>query len=128
MFSFPSDGSGNLGHANLTLKLKPPNGVGLSIDAGMVRSGGYLDIDTERGEYAGMLQLSILDIVSVTAIGVISTKLPDIDNGFAFVAIITYPQRIRNAFIFRYRVRSLMPRFRASLLLSSLQCASTRRR
>ena len=89
VFTFPADGSGNLGRANLAFQLKPPNGVGLSIDAGVVRGGGYLDIDTERGEYAGMLELSILDTVSVTAIGVISTKLPNLSGGFAFVAIIS---------------------------------------
>ena len=54
--SFPS-GGGNLGPANLTFDFKPPNGVGLSIDAGLVKGGGYLYFDFDRGEYAGVLEL-----------------------------------------------------------------------
>ena len=87
--SFPPNEDGNLGRADLDFKLKLPTAVGMSIDAGAVRGGGFLSIDQERGEYAGMLELSILELVSVTAIAVISTKLPDGEDGFAFVAIIS---------------------------------------
>ncbi|KIC44230.1 hypothetical protein RA28_14800 [Ruegeria sp. ANG-S4] len=87
--TFPSDGEGNLGKADLGFKLKLPTAVGMSIDAGAVRGGGFLSIDQDRGEYAGILELSILELVSVTAIAVISTKLPDGEDGFAFVAIIS---------------------------------------
>ena len=41
------------------------------------QGGGYLYIDTARGEYAGALQLEIADFLSVAAIGLISTKMPD---------------------------------------------------
>ena len=37
---------------------KPPNGVGLSIDAGVVKGGGYLFLDADTGEYAGALELT----------------------------------------------------------------------
>ncbi len=36
-----------------------------------------------------MLQLAILEIVEVTAIGIINTKMPDGSDGFAFLAIIS---------------------------------------
>ena len=85
--SFPGQ-DGNLGPLNLGFGFKPPNGVGLSIDAGAVKGGGYLFIDTDRGEYAGALELRILDFLSVTAIGVITTKMPDGSEGFSFIAII----------------------------------------
>ncbi|MGJ5081828.1 DUF6603 domain-containing protein [Bradyrhizobium sp. HKCCYLS3013] len=86
--AFPGSG-GNLGPIDLSFGFKPPNGVGLSIDAGAVTGGGYLFIDPDRGEYAGALELKILDFLSVTAIGVITTKMPDGSKGFSFIAIIT---------------------------------------
>ena len=36
-----------------------------------------------------MLELSILDVVSVTAVGIITTKFPDGSSGFSFLAIIS---------------------------------------
>ncbi len=80
---------GNLGPMDLSLGFKPPKGVGLSIDAGAVRGGGYLFFDFEREEYAGILQLSILDMISITAIGLITTKMPDGTKGFSLLVIIT---------------------------------------
>lgn len=86
--SFPDQG-GNLGPVDLGFRFKAPTGVGLSIDAGAVKGGGYLSIDPDRGEYAGALELRILDFLTVSAIGVITTKLPDGSKGFAFIAIIS---------------------------------------
>lgn len=80
---------GNAGPLDISIHFQPPRGVGLSIDAGAVKGGGFLGIDVPRGEYTGMLQLSILDVVTVTAIGIINTKLPDGSEGFAFLAIIS---------------------------------------
>ena len=86
--TFPRHG-GNLGPVNAGLKFKPPKGVGLSLDAGVVSGGGYLYIDADRGEYAGALQLEIADFLSVAAIGLISTKMPDGSRGFSLLIIIT---------------------------------------
>ena len=88
-FSFPPGNSGNLGPMDFAIGFKPPNGVGLSIDAGVVSGGGFLSIDTDRGQYAGALQLTIADFLSVTAIGLIETKMPDGSNGFSLLIIIT---------------------------------------
>ena len=85
---FPS-GGGNLGPAQIDVAFKPPTGVGLSIEAGIVTGGGFLSIDTARGEYAGVLQLELAEIVSVSAIGLISTKNPDGSPGFSLLIIIT---------------------------------------
>src|SRR6185295_2607876 len=68
---------------------KPPKGVGLSIDAGAVRGGGYLFFDTENEEYAGVVQLSILETISITAIGMITTRMPDGSKGFSLLVIIS---------------------------------------
>jgi hypothetical protein len=86
--TFPKAG-GNLGPVNASLKFKPPNGVGLELNAGVVVGGGFLYIDTDRGEYAGALQLEIADFLSVAAIGLISTKMPDGSLGFSLLIIIT---------------------------------------
>ncbi len=88
-FDFPGDGKGNLGPVNFGLKFKPPNGVGLSIDAGAVSGGGYLYFDFDNEEYAGALELSILSIVTVKAIGLITTRMPDGSKGFSLLIIIT---------------------------------------
>lgn len=87
--SLPEDGTGNLGPVNLTFGIKPPNGVGLSIDTGVIIGGGYLYIDTEKGSYAGALQLSINNFLSLTAIGLIETKMPDGSDGFSLLIIVT---------------------------------------
>jgi hypothetical protein len=87
--SFPPGRDGNLGTANVALGFKPPNGVGLSIDAGVVKGGGYLFIDVDRGEYAGALELTIANYLSLKAIGLISTKNPDGSPGFSLLVIIT---------------------------------------
>lgn len=87
--TFPADQRGNLGPANLALGFKPPNGVGLSIDAGVVKGGGYLYLDFDKGEYAGALELSISNFLTLRAIGLINTKLPGGRPGFSMLVIIT---------------------------------------
>ncbi|WP_116071124.1 DUF6603 domain-containing protein [Asanoa ferruginea] len=77
-------------HANgPTLSFKPPNGAGLVIDAGPVVGGGYLMIDSDNGRYAGILQLAIQGTLSITAIGLIVTKMPSGRQGFSAVIILT---------------------------------------
>jgi hypothetical protein len=87
--SFPGSG-GNLGPADLTIGFKPPNGLGLEIDAGPASGGGYISFDPTQGQYAGVLQVSILDVVQVEVIGVIDTSMPDGSSGFSFILIITF--------------------------------------
>ena len=87
-FSFPADG-GNLGPLNLDFKFKPPSGVALAIDVGVVKGGGSLYFDPDKGEYAGHLELAIADIVTVKAIGLITTRMPDGSEGFSLLIIIT---------------------------------------
>src|SRR5262249_26373589 len=56
--TFPETG-GNLGVADLDLGFKPPTGAGLSIDEAVVTGGGFLTFDPERGQYAGVVELSL---------------------------------------------------------------------
>jgi hypothetical protein len=77
------------GPFDLGLQFKPPNGIGLSVDAGVITGGGYLYIDTDRGEYAGAMQLVFEDFLGLQAIGLITTKMPDGSSGFSLLIIIT---------------------------------------
>ena len=65
--------------------LKPPSGAGLAIDAGIVKGGGFLLFDPDRGEYGGILDIKIAAI-GVKAIGLLSTKNP---GGWSLLLIIT---------------------------------------
>jgi Family of unknown function (DUF6603) len=88
-FSFPADRKGNLGPVDFSIGFLPPTGVGLSIDAGIVKGGGFLLIDRPKGEYAGALQLSIQDTIQVSAIAIINTIMPDGSSGFSLLVIIS---------------------------------------
>lgn len=81
--------NGILGNYDPKISLKPPSGLGIVINAGVVVGGGYLYFDLEKGEYAGALELTIAGFISVKAIGLISTKMPDGSNGFSLLVIIT---------------------------------------
>jgi len=85
--SFPEDG-GNLGPADLDIAFKPPEGVGLSIDAGAVSGGGYLELDPENDRYAGILQLKTGDL-TINAVGLLTTELPGGDDGFSLLLMIS---------------------------------------
>ena len=80
---------GNLGPVNLDTGFKPPSGVGLSIDAAVIKGGGYLAFDKEREEYTGALELVINEFINVKAIGVITTRMPDGSKGFSMLLVLT---------------------------------------
>lgn len=86
--SFPETG-GNLGVADLDFRFKPPSGIGLAIDASAVVGGGYLFLDTQKGEYSGVLQLEIAEKIAVKAFGLLTTRLPDGAKGFSLIVFIT---------------------------------------
>ncbi len=67
--------SGIFGPLDIEVGFLPPNGFGISVDAGIVNGGGYLFIDRDAGTYAGILELDLLS-VSISAIGLIDTQLP----------------------------------------------------
>lgn len=88
--SVPADrDEGNLGPLQFDLGFKPPNGVGLAVDAGPVKGGGYLFFDSDREEYAGALELVFSDWIALRAVGLITTRLPDGSKGFSMLIVIT---------------------------------------
>jgi hypothetical protein len=80
---------GNLGPVDLAFGFKPPKGVGLKVDAGIVAGGGFLYFDRDRGEYAGALELEFAGFIEVKAIGLITTRMPDGKPGFSLLIILT---------------------------------------
>ena len=88
-FSFPPGNGGNLGPLQMDIGFKPPDGVGLSIDTGVIKGGGFLRLDFDKGEYFGALELSFQGIIALKAIGIINTKMPDGSQGFALLILIT---------------------------------------
>jgi hypothetical protein len=89
LLTFPDHG-GNLGAANLAIDFKPPNGLGLAIDAGVLAGGGYILFNPDKGQYAGVLDVALAEIIQVKVIGVLDTILPDGSHGFSFLLIITF--------------------------------------
>lgn len=87
-FSFPGSG-GNLGPMDINSGFKAPDGMALSIDSGTVSGGGYLYFDNDKQEYAGIVNLDLNGIVSVTAIGLVTTRMPDGSDGFSLLLVIT---------------------------------------
>ena len=79
----PGAPAGNLGSLNLSWAFKPPNGIGLKIDATAVTGGGSLIFDTQRQEYAGVLDLEVANRFSVKVIAVISTQ-----GGFSMIGLV----------------------------------------
>jgi hypothetical protein len=79
---------GLLGSLDLAFGFKPPDGLGLSVDAGPITGGGYLLFDPAHGRYAGVLQLT-LPVVTITAIGLLDTRLPGGQPGYSFLILFT---------------------------------------
>jgi len=85
--SFPGKSETAVFVSNVTFK--PPKGVGLAIDASAVVGAGFLSFDPDKGQYEGFVQLTINEFLTVTAIGIITTKLPNGVRGFSMVVMIT---------------------------------------
>lgn len=72
---FPARG-GNAGPADIEWDFRPPDGLGLVIDASPVTGGGYLFHDPAKGQYAGAVQLAFSGI-ALKALGLLTTKSAD---------------------------------------------------
>ncbi len=79
---------GNLGPVQAGVDFKPPSGLGIVVDAGVVTGGGFITFDPPNGRYAGGIELSIEEI-TLKAFGLLDTKLPDGKLGFSFLILIS---------------------------------------
>ncbi len=83
------DSGGNLGPVDVSLRVIYPKGIGISLESDIFTGGGYLFFDSDNNRYAGALELSIQDMFSFTAIGLLTTVLPDGSKGTSLLIIIT---------------------------------------
>ena len=88
LIDFP-EGGGNLGVADLDLHFKPPNGLGLSVNGGGFKGGGFLGFEPEEARYSGMLELEFQDQFTLKAFGLLNTRLPNGQSGFSLLIIIS---------------------------------------
>src|SRR5262249_7888947 len=79
----------NLGPLNLDLGFKPPTGVGLAVDGGGFKGGGFLRFEPELAQYSGSLELEFRDQLTVKAIGLLNTRLPNGQSGFSLLIVIS---------------------------------------
>jgi hypothetical protein len=83
------DNKGNLGPINIdSPRFQTPNRIGLDVNAGGFRGGGFLDLNPDKGEYSGVLELTFAEVISVRAVGILSTRLPDGKDTFSLLLII----------------------------------------
>ena len=79
---------GNAGPFDIAVGFKPPTGAGLAIDGGGFTGGGFLTFDSRKGEYAGGLELRFEDTIDITALAIVSTRMPDGRPGFSLLVVI----------------------------------------
>lgn len=98
----PRGQQGNGGAVDIKVGFKPPVGLGLSVEVPGVKGGGYLEINPEEGRYFGILDLNVFGL-QITAIGLISTRLPDGSDGWSMYLSISiiFPGGIPLAFGFK---------------------------
>lgn len=86
-----ASGDGNLGDLDLRFGFKPPGGLGLAVDASVASGGGYIFLDPQKGEYAGIFVLAVdlpMLSVQVNVAGILDTKLPDGSPGFSLLFLL----------------------------------------
>lgn len=76
------------GLGKFELALRPPMGIAISLETGPIVGGGYLYFDEEKQEYTGALQLEIAEKLSVSAFGLLTTKMPDGSPGYSLLILI----------------------------------------
>jgi Family of unknown function (DUF6603) len=76
----------NLGLLDWDFGYKHPTGIGVKIDAKSIRGGGFLRLDPDRGEYAGVLELSFSGL-TIKAVGLVNTKAPE-PAGWSFLLLL----------------------------------------
>ncbi|MFN5168932.1 MAG: DUF6603 domain-containing protein, partial [Cyclobacteriaceae bacterium] len=84
-----SNGDGNIGPIDFRPTFKPPTGLGITINTKAVQGSGSLTFNVEKQEYLGDLFLTIAGKVTLNAIGIVTTKMPDGSKGYSLLIIIT---------------------------------------
>ncbi len=80
-------GTGNLGVADVAIDYAAPRGLGLSLEIGNLKGGGFLFHDPARGEYAGVLEV-VWGPITFKAIAIVTTQLPDGAPGWSLLVVL----------------------------------------
>jgi hypothetical protein len=116
--TFPPQGA-NLGVLNAALEFKPPSGLGIAIDAGVVTGGGFLSFDPAKSEYSGAANLSI-EGIGVSAFGLVQTQ-PEVS--FLLLVATTFPVPIELGMGFELAGVGGLAGIHRSLALDALETA-----
>jgi hypothetical protein len=79
---------GKLGDFDIEPSFIFPSGIGISIETPAVKGGGSIAYDKERGEFVGVLNITVIEKFSIGAIAIVATKTPDGGDGLSFMALI----------------------------------------
>lgn len=74
---------------NLKPSFKFPDGIGVTVDLEAVKGTGLVRWNTEKGEFVGALELSVMSLFSCGALVMFNTKNPDGSKGFSFMGALT---------------------------------------
>jgi hypothetical protein len=85
----PGEPAGTFGDLALDFGFKPPEGIGLVVDGGGFKGGGLLRFEPDAGRYTGFLELEFQNRIAIKAMGLLETKLPGGQDGFALLIVIT---------------------------------------
>ncbi|MGI4735254.1 MAG: DUF6603 domain-containing protein [Janthinobacterium lividum] len=88
VITFPGSG-GNLGPLNAEVAFKFPAGVGIQVDSDLVTGGGYLYLDPANHQYAGAANLTLNKKITLNALGLLQTQLPDNPDAYSLLLLIT---------------------------------------
>ncbi len=88
-FGFPEKEDGNYGPVDGgTFDFLSPKRIGLTIKGKVITGAGFLESDPDNYRYSGILSLQ-LKAIDLTAIGLISTRLPNNKKGFSMLVNIS---------------------------------------
>jgi len=89
-FDFKEEAGGNYGPVtSKDVGFVSPTAIGINLDTPALQGGGFLEIDIENERYAGILSLSLQKKIELTAIGLITTRLPNGKKGFSMLVSIS---------------------------------------
>lgn len=83
------DIGGNLGPLDLSLGFKSPSGLGLRLDGSLISGGAFINYDEASGQYSGMIELKLVDKVTIKGLAILDTKFPDGSKGYSLLIIIS---------------------------------------
>lgn len=85
----PGEPAGTFGDLKLDFGFKPPEAIGLVLDGGGFKGGGFLDFEPEEERYSGVLELEFQDQFTLKAFALLNTRLPNGQSGFSLLIVIS---------------------------------------